>query len=43
MTEIDARLGRRGAAWGGVWQAMARQCVAGQGWVAWGRVGYMFS
>ena len=24
--------------WGGVGQATARQCMAGQGWVGWGRV-----
>ena len=24
--------------WGGVGQATARQCMAGQGWVGWGRI-----
>ena len=33
MTEIDASWGGRGAWWGGVEQATARQCMAGQGWV----------
>ena len=31
MTESDAR-------WGGVGQATARECMAGQGLVGWGRV-----
>ena len=41
MTESDARWGGRDAGWGGVrWsgQATARQYMAGQGWVGWGRV-----
>ena len=33
MTESDARWGGRGAWWGRVGQATARQCLAGQGWV----------
>ena len=38
MTESDPRRGGRGAGWGLVVQAKARQCMAGQG-----GVGYMFS
>ena len=43
MTEIDARWGGRGAGWDGAGHGTTRQCMAGQGWVGWGRVGYMFS
>ena len=38
MTESDARWGGRGAGWEGVGQATERQCMAGQGWVGWGRI-----
>ena len=37
MTESDTRWGGVGEARGGVGQATARQCMAGQGWVGWGR------
>ena len=43
MTESDARWGGRSGARGGMRQATARQCMAGQGLVGWGREGYMFS
>ena len=42
MTESDARWGG-GVGWDEVRQATVRQCMAGTGWVGWGRVGYMFS
>ena len=40
MTESDARWGGGvGVGWDEVGQATVRQCMAGTGWVGWGRVG----
>ena len=41
MTESDASWGGRGLC--GMGQATEQQCMAGQGWLGLGRVGYIFS